>query len=172
MTTPSPETLTGLLAEIKAINERAKSSGKDLLGKAFTTFFERCPEVYSVLWAQYAPYFNDGDPCVFHVHEPEVRPYFDKVEPEVIEQLGEEWDGECPDDPADLEWHHGECCMLGYCRADDRTPTQQRVQTAWDEILAPAFTSDANDIMQSVFGDDCMIIATRDGFHVGEHSHD
>lgn len=29
-------------------------------------------EVHSVRWRQYTPYFNDGDACVFNVHEPEV----------------------------------------------------------------------------------------------------
>jgi hypothetical protein len=174
MTTSNPETLTCLLEEIKAINERAKASGRDLLGQAFASFFERCPEAYAVVWTQYAPYFNDGDPCVFSVHEAEVRPYFDKVEPDVVEQIMEcgEWDGAIPDDPDELDWHGGECCMLGYGKSDDRTPSQQRVSAAWAEMLSPAFTRSAKDIMQSVFGDDCKVVATRAGFHTGEYSHD
>jgi len=30
-------------------------------------------EVDSVRWEQYTPYFNDGDPCYFSVHEPRVK---------------------------------------------------------------------------------------------------
>jgi hypothetical protein len=34
--------------------------------------FERHPNVRSLTWTQYTPYFNDGDPCVFSVHDLEV----------------------------------------------------------------------------------------------------
>ena len=154
--TEKPETLSDLLTEINAINERAKASGRELLGKAFAAFFDRCPEVYAVVWTQYAPYFNDGDPCVFSVREPEVRAY------------DEETDG---DGPESVSYGHGGDCMINRYRAND-TPVQQRVRAAWDEILAPAFTDAAESIMQSVFGDDCKVVATRDGFHVAEYSHD
>jgi hypothetical protein len=170
-------TLGDLLAEITAVNERAKGSGRYLLGKAFAAFFDRCPEVYAVVWAQYAPYFNDGDPCVFGVREPEVLPYFDKVEPEVVALYdgdGDAWDGKPTEDPEDLPWHYGEHCMISAYSVDknNMTPTQQRVQTVWKELLAPAFTDAAESILQAVFGDDCKVVATRDGFHVGSYEHD
>ena len=31
------------------------------------------PVVEAVKWRQYTPYFNDGEPCVFGVHEPYVK---------------------------------------------------------------------------------------------------
>ncbi len=31
--------------------------------------FNVYPEVRAVRWTQYTPYFNDGDPCVFNVHD-------------------------------------------------------------------------------------------------------
>lgn len=39
------------------------------LPKIFTRIFEGNPEIESMGWSQYSPYFNDGDECVFHVHE-------------------------------------------------------------------------------------------------------
>lgn len=29
------------------------------------------PEITSIRWSQYTPYFNDGSPCTFRVYEPE-----------------------------------------------------------------------------------------------------
>lgn len=31
------------------------------------------PEVEAIRWRQYTPYFNDGDPCEFSVHDIEVK---------------------------------------------------------------------------------------------------
>jgi hypothetical protein len=33
------------------------------------SFFDACPEIESIFWTQYTPYFNDGDSCEFSVHE-------------------------------------------------------------------------------------------------------
>lgn len=41
----------------------------ETLKKSFKTIFEECPNLYMISWVQYAPYFNDGDPCEFNVHE-------------------------------------------------------------------------------------------------------
>ena len=53
-------------AEFRKIVEE---KGKEVLESAFTRFFERCPEVTAVQWTQYAPGFNDGEPCTFGLGE-------------------------------------------------------------------------------------------------------
>lgn len=35
-------------------------------------FFIDNPTLAEVRWPQYAPYFNDGDECIFSVHEPTI----------------------------------------------------------------------------------------------------
>lgn len=35
-------------------------------------FFAEFPDAHGFGWRQYAPYWNDGDPCVFSVHEVEL----------------------------------------------------------------------------------------------------
>jgi hypothetical protein len=52
---------------------QVKEQGKELLHKHFTEYFEANPEVEAVKWAQYTPYFNDGEPCEFTVHDPETK---------------------------------------------------------------------------------------------------
>jgi hypothetical protein len=41
---------------------------QQLLHTVFASFFDVCPSVKAVYWTQYAPSFNDGDPCVFSVN--------------------------------------------------------------------------------------------------------
>lgn len=48
--------------------EIAKSS---IFKDFFLGIFAKYPTVQAIRWQQYAPHFNDGDACVFTVHEPE-----------------------------------------------------------------------------------------------------
>jgi len=61
------------LVRVKAENERLAAEGKALILKALTDFMAEHPEVESLQWTQYTPYFNDGDACEFGVTEPEVK---------------------------------------------------------------------------------------------------
>lgn len=46
----------------KQFQEKMKTEFKNL----FIDFFQKNPEVVTVGWNQYTPYFNDGDACVFN----------------------------------------------------------------------------------------------------------
>lgn len=35
----------------------------------FMEVFEIHPEIERISWCQFTPYFNDGDPCVFDIHD-------------------------------------------------------------------------------------------------------
>lgn len=55
--------------ELSESQERAKTHFAGL----FKAFFEENPDCQAVRWNQYSPYFNDGEPCTFSVHDPEFR---------------------------------------------------------------------------------------------------
>lgn len=59
----------GLLAEVKAAEAAVAAKAATAVGGLFKKFFAANPGVYAVRWTQYAPHFNDGDPCVFSVHD-------------------------------------------------------------------------------------------------------
>lgn len=47
-----------------------REKGEALIQRIVTSMFEVCGTALgTVAWNQWAPYFNDGDPCVFHVRE-------------------------------------------------------------------------------------------------------
>ena len=57
------------LTEMKAAYDRKlKQEGEAAVKDAFKDLFDKYPEVTSVVWTQYTPYFNDGDACTFTVN--------------------------------------------------------------------------------------------------------
>jgi hypothetical protein len=66
----SIEKLKKLKADYRELVER---EGKAILKGVLDQFFTKFPNVDSIRWEQYTPYFNDGDACTFSVNEPYVR---------------------------------------------------------------------------------------------------
>lgn len=65
-----------ILEEVQAINadyqaavNSMKAEAKDALKTAFKRLFTEYPDVAVVAWQQYTPFFADGDPCEFSVHD-------------------------------------------------------------------------------------------------------
>jgi len=52
---------------LKELRKTYDETVKVSFGEALKAFFEATPEVQSVFWTQYTPYFNDGDSCYFSV---------------------------------------------------------------------------------------------------------
>lgn len=61
------------LEELKKLKEAYKAAlkdtAKDILKERVQEWFKQRPEAQFICWRQYTPYFNDGDPCVFSVHD-------------------------------------------------------------------------------------------------------
>lgn len=59
------------LEEIRALQEayreKVASAGRESLAEVFAGYKQQKPELKSISWVQYTPYFNDGDPCEFRV---------------------------------------------------------------------------------------------------------
>ncbi len=64
--------LNELKAKVTALNDERKkivqAEGQKAISEAFRQLFEAHPRLESVTWAQYTPYFNDGDACTFSLH--------------------------------------------------------------------------------------------------------
>lgn len=58
--------------EFKETIKEAKKKSKELFSDAFAELskdlFDENPRLIKFSWTQYTPYFNDGDPCYFSVH--------------------------------------------------------------------------------------------------------
>jgi hypothetical protein len=83
---------------IKGFQARMEKEGEDLFLSMSKTVFDKNPDLEKFGWAQYTPYFNDGDECVFSAHSPKIllkgqdedmydeQEYFsrDEISPEAI----------------------------------------------------------------------------------------
>lgn len=55
--------------QIEAARKEMAAKSTGFIEAACKQFFDICPEVESVFWTQFTPYFNDGEACEFSVHE-------------------------------------------------------------------------------------------------------
>lgn len=83
MSTPLEE----IQAAKKAFDDAVALHGRNAVVIAVREVFEKVPEVQSIRWQQYTPYFNDGDACEFSVNDPSYK--FDGVD----EEAGDYGDG-------------------------------------------------------------------------------
>jgi hypothetical protein len=133
----------------KAYDKKLKDEGEAALKEAFKEVFDKHPRLRSIVWTQYTPYFNDGDPCYFRVHE------FD------VHITGVSYEGEDEED----DYSYGETLY---------TMKQSKEQDVLDIVKSiKALEKELpDDVLESVFGDHCKVVATAKGFDVDEYSHD
>lgn len=108
------------------------------------------PEVHSLRWRQYTPYFNDGDPCEFGVHDLEVKLTTS------------------PEDAGDWEDGYEDSWTLGYYAEKEGRTLPEGLKEAmklWDPRAFEA-------VARSNFGDHATVTATREGFSVDFFDHD
>lgn len=54
----------------ETFREKMEKQGQKLISEEFVKFFQENPEIQSVRWHGYTPYFNDGDECIYGVDSP------------------------------------------------------------------------------------------------------
>lgn len=60
-------------AEAQKAIEAAREVCKSAFCDGIRELIAENPEIQKISWRQYTPYFNDGDECVFSVHEPYIN---------------------------------------------------------------------------------------------------
>jgi hypothetical protein len=139
-----------LTAKMAAARADIAAMGKDAVGSLFKRFFTENQKATAVGWHQYTPYFNDGEPCEFSVHD---FYYSTKqgVDFSEVTSLDEDEDG------------------AGF--VDDYSRAKAG-EGALKEAVSTLRRAVDEDIFETAFGDHVMVIATPAGFHVSEYSHD
>lgn len=64
--------------------EMMKESGTELLSEGLLPYIQH--PIIGIEWRQYTPYFNDGEPCIFGVNEPEF--YLDGIDESLYAWVG------------------------------------------------------------------------------------
>lgn len=84
----------------KTLQDFTKKFRDMYFGELFKAFFEENPEIHSIQWTQYTPYFNDGDECVFEVNDTTYNRSTFKE--------SSEWDADSDeDDEDDIDYYEG-----------------------------------------------------------------
>jgi hypothetical protein len=174
------------LKEMKATYDRKlQQEGEAAVKDAFKDLFDKFPEVRSVVWSQYTPYFNDGDVCYFSVHEFDVNLGTDDSIKEEIEAKKQEMKAAADAGEyktaqqiknqvdklmdrlggSEEEYNYGEGI---YSLRRSKNPREVEIAEAVRALQREL----PSDVLESVFGDHAKIVATRQGFKVSEQSHD
>lgn len=131
----------------KQLQNKLQNFGKEAFKEAFTDFFTRNPYIDAVVWTQYTPYFNDGDPCIFGVHEVYLASlwFYKNIEHDYYDHIGEN-------------------IVLAY-DCEEMKPMYEDLDSIWKTI--------PESILQSVFGDHVLVRILRNGIiEVEEFEHD
>lgn len=124
--------------------EKAKKEIQDQAKEAFLSaskeLFDEYPELKSFGWTQYAPYFNDGNPCVFSVNAdyPTINGY-------------DEDRGSFQTDEEGGDYY------------DERELTEEEEKTIKKarRPVIKLLSALPDEIMQEIFGDDIRVTVTR-----------
>ncbi len=155
MTTILGRTVSGEITRNTRKNRKTQKPGKYFLPLLDAVLAQ--PNVHSVRWTQYTPYFNDGDPCIFGVNG-------------VLVKL---LDG----DPEDGDY--GDGYIDGYAMRVYSEGYKQKPSVKPEfESLYPVFNAleeqieHFEDFFQESFGDHAKVTATSAGFEVEFYEHD
>jgi hypothetical protein len=152
------------LEELNELKRQYQEKAQAAIKAEFRTFFEQYPDITSVVWTQYTPYFNDGDECIFGMHEMEFKndgeTSYSYGEDCVVRQLAK---------TVEKRYDYNTRSYLPPLR-ESLTEDEQKLVNAAADLRSLCYGLKEN--MKIIFGDHVQVVATRDGFDVSEYNHD
>lgn len=159
---PNPESadrfnrVAGILDQVQTALQAQINAAQANFEKEFPglvkDFFAAVPQIKSVSWTQYSPYFNDGDACTFSVHDV----YFATDD-------NEDWEDYREIDNTNV--FSG--CIYDVRKQKFLTKEQIEICEKLDAMIACN-----EDFMESMYGDGVMVILRPSGIETQNHDHD
>lgn len=146
-----------LVAKQEELKEMLRKEGDAFFTEGLKAFWDAYPQVQTIHWTQYTPYFNDGEPCEFGVGDV----YFTTTPAKDLEgSYGEEDDG----DLRERIWDW------------DAKPPRRLPNPIFTEQMASDFAAVREMIhtldLLAIFGDHVWVKVSRDGAVAEEYEHD
>jgi len=164
------ETKNKLAALKKEYRDTAQKAFKDSL----KTFLDKYSFVDAIMWTQYTPYFNDGDTCLFSVHDVEI-----KGDPRILSP--DLYVNEDVSSVSVLEYTYCEETIVNYLKNKTnkdsyykekfvRAPTIQEKEFLNDCEELFGLIHSLEDSLQSILGEG-LVTVTKDGISVTDWDH-
>lgn len=157
---------------IKEVKERQKEINelkKDLHKKSEEAFFkgakqiiDSCPDLKSVSWNQYTPYFNDGDETIFSANTDYLKVNGDYVEdgdtlrPTIVVNRG--------------TWNREKRIYEG--RVENPNPNYNKNLSETVDKMTEFLGIFENDFYKTQFGDHTTVTITTNGVDTEDYEHD
>lgn len=147
------------IAQLAAAQKTAQEVVKNTFAAGMKKVFAENPWIREVCWAQYTPYFNDGDECIFRIGEVCV---YAKTGPN-----GETEDPDYGDDVGQEKFYGEAAFRVNSWRDNEYSPEQKAVAGEIESVI-----NAAEEQMRFVFGDHVSVTITEDGIDVENYEHD
>lgn len=149
------ERIETFIAEQEQLLNKFREEAQKLFKDITREFFDQNPGVNGIVWTQYSPYFNDGEDCVFNVHD---ATFTNATGADLRNIYWGEYEGDNEDVWAD------ECYP-----SDKREGVDNESCKYFDKLICSDVMS---DVMEMMFGNHVKVIVTREGFEVDDYDHD
>jgi len=136
-----------LIEKQEEIKKQLKEIGPEAIKEIFKPYFKKHSKLKSIKLYGFAPYFNDGDPCVFHIRE-----YMTKIISKNGNVIGEESDTE------DEEGFIKELKL-----------SEEETNSLWSEISSEVGKLD-EDLCEYLFGDSFEVTIYKDRIEIDSYS--
>lgn len=144
--------LSEAAAKIQEVKRQATETAVAILKPALKEFLAENPEIKTIAWSQYTPYFNDGEECIFSVNSPS----FSTAK---LDTHPDSYDGD--EEVVSFEAYSN--------NKYNEYVSSAAYKACYDlgELL-----ESLSDELKDVFGDHCQVIVNEDGIFVEQYDHD
>lgn len=175
--------LASLREEMEQIRSRMKEAAQEAVREGTKAIFEEYGDIVLAFgWAQYTPFFNDGEPCEFGMSGLFILGHED-IDWEAVEREGydgswEDWAREHTDYPHEsgrVFNPYDDNSKVAYTswRGDVQRPGEPRYNAAKEAIenVYSALAADES-VSKDIFGDHVRVLFTAEGVDTDYYDHD
>ena len=144
---------------MESFREEMKVKFNDIFKKVFKQYFDKYPHIEMITWAQYTPYFNDGEECIFGVGDPYAVTKKGYEDPENEGFAG-------------YDWENAEDSVDYFATWSGPKDNNEYCPEAKDLRKIGQFLSDGSEWLKAGLGDHIAVKVFRDKIETQEYEHD
>lgn len=164
------DNIENLIEDFEKVKKEYQTKLQKAFKQAFKIFWDQNPKIRAVVWQQYTPYFNDGEPCEFGRHDLWAMTKEGYKKWKEDSGYAEEY---CA---YTVDWEHRK--STNYKKDEYKyIPNEGETGITDEECTQVAkhielISKLPNEIFLDMFGDHVEIVASRTGFSVEDYEHD